>query len=245
MTGGPTIQGGVLAAGEGRRLRQDGYPMPKVMVPVAGVPLIEHVVGNFVAAGISPITVLVREEASDGARWARTRFPDRDIRILTKTTGSSLESFQELAREAGPGPALISTVDAWCPADDFVRFVESARRYPRDATVLAVTPFVADERPLWITLDGARRVTRIDDASGTVVTAGIYLVSEPARRMALAHPGGRLRDFLRWIVERGEPVYGLSIPAVVDVDRAEDVKLAEALAERLALDVHGRPGRAS
>jgi hypothetical protein len=46
-------------------------------------------------------------------------------------------------------------------------------------------------------------------------------------------------------VERGEPVYGLSIPAVVDVDRAEDVKLAEALAERLSPDVHGHPGTAS
>jgi NDP-sugar pyrophosphorylase family protein len=245
VTGAPTFPGGVLAAGEGRRLRRDGYSVPKVMVPVAGVPLIEHVVGNFVAAGVTPISLLVSEEASDGARWVRTRFPSWDIRVLTKTTRSSLESFQELAREAPTGPALISTVDAWCPVDDFARFVASARRYARDATVLAVTPFVADERPLWITLDGARRVTRIDDSSGMVVTAGIYLVSEPARRMALEHPGGRLRDFLRWIVECGEPVYGLSIPVVVDVDRAEDVELAEALAERLALDVHGRKGASS
>jgi NDP-sugar pyrophosphorylase family protein len=245
LTGASTFPGGVLAAGEGRRLRRDGYAMPKVMVPVAGIPLIEHVVGNLVAAGITPISLLVSEEASDGARWVRTRFPDRDIHVLTKTTRSSLESFQKLARGLRAGPALISTVDAWCPVDDFVRFVDSARRYPRDATVLAVTPFVADERPLWITLDGTRRVTRIDDTSGTVVTAGVYLVSEPARRMALEHPGGRLRDFLRWLVERGEPVYGLSIPVVVDVDRAEDVKLAEALAERLNLDVHARKGAAS
>ena len=245
MTGAPAFPGGVLAAGEGRRLRRDGYAMPKVMVPVASVPLIEHVVGNLIAAGIAPILLLVSEEASDGARWVRTRFSGWDIRVLTKTTRSSLESFQALAHEVRAGPALISTVDAWCPADDFVRFVDSARRYPRDATVLAVTPFVADERPLWITLDGTRRVTRIDDTSGTVVTAGVYLVSEPARRMALEHPGGRLRDFLRWLVERGEPVYGLSIPVVVDVDRAEDVKLAEALAERLGLDVHARKGAAS
>ena len=60
--------------------------------------------------------------------------------------------------------------------------------------------------------------------------------------MALEHPGGRLRDFLRWIVERGEPVYGLSIPVVVDVDRAEDVELAEALVERLSLDADAPQG---
>jgi NDP-sugar pyrophosphorylase family protein len=240
VTNAPPFHGGVLAAGDGSRLHRDGYTMPKIMVPVAGVPLIEHVVANFVAARVAPITLLVSDQASDGARWVRTRFPGWDIRVLTKTTGSSLESFQELVREARAGPMLISTVDAWCPVDDFVRFVEVARGYPRDATVLAVTPFVADERPLWITLDRTRRVTRIDESSGAVVTAGIYVVSEPARRMALEHPGGRLRDFLRWIVARGEPVYGVSIPVVVDVDRAEDVKLAEALAERLSLNAHGR-----
>lgn len=210
--------------------------MPKLMVPVSGVPLIEHVVGNFVAAGIAPLAIIVNEEGSDGAHWVRTRFPDWDIRVLTKTTRSSLESFQELARRAHAGRTLISTVDAWCPVDDFVRFVETARRYPNEATVIAVTPFVADERPLWATIDRTGRVTRLDGDSGDVVTAGLYLVSRPVRRMIVQHPSGRLRDFLAWLVARGEPVYGLSIPVVVDVDRAEDVALAEALAKGMSLD---------
>jgi NDP-sugar pyrophosphorylase family protein len=238
VTGTWTLDGGVLAAGDGSRLRRDGYAMPKILVPVAGVPLIEHVVGNFVAAGIAPIAILANEEASDGARSVCTRFPGWDIRVVTKTTRSSLESFQELARGARAGRTLISTVDAWCPTDDFVRFVEAARHFPSDATVIAVTPFVADERPLWVTLDKAGRVTQLGRDSGTVVTAGIYLVPESVRGMSRAHPGGRLRDFLAWLVDRGGPVYGLSIPAVVDVDRAQDVALAEALARRLSLDVH-------
>src|SRR5262245_14212299 len=245
MTGAATLSGGVLAAGDGSRLRRDGYSMPKVMVPVAGVPLIEHVVGNFVAAGITPLSMVVNDAATDGARWVCTRFPGWDIRVVTKTTGSSLESFQELSREVHTGWMLISTVDAWCPVNDFVRFVDSAQRYPRNATVLAVTPFVADDSPLWITLDRAGRVTQLGSPTGAVVTAGIYLVSEPVRRMALEYRSGRLRDFLRWIVECGELVYGLSIPVVVDVDRAADVELAEVLAKRLDLDVHGREGAAS
>ena len=238
MTDASSLDGGVLAAGEGSRLRRDGYAMPKIMVPVAGVPLIEHVVGNFVAAGITPIAIVANQEASDGARSVCTRFPGWDIQVVTKTTGSSLESFQELARGARAGRTLISTVDAWCPTDDFVRFVEAARHFPGDTTVIAVTPFVADERPLWVTLDKAGRVTQLGGASGTVVTAGIYLVPESVRGMSRAHPGGRLRDFLAWLVARGGPVYGLSIPAVVDVDRAQDVALAETLARRLSLDVH-------
>jgi NDP-sugar pyrophosphorylase family protein len=234
-----TLDGGVLAAGDGSRLRADGYPMPKLMVRVAGVPLIEHVVGNFVAAGITPVSIIVNEEANLDANWVRTRFPEWDIRVLTKTTRSSLESFQELARQAHAKRTLISTVDAWCPVDDFLRFVEAARRHPDDTTVIAVTPFVADECPLWATLSRDGRVTRLGGGAGTVVTAGLYLVSEPVRRLIVRHPTGRLRDCLAWLVESGEPVYGLSIPAVVDVDRAEDVALAEALAREASLDVRG------
>ncbi len=42
---------------------------------------------------------------------------------------------------------LVTTVDAWCVESDFVRFVEAAARRPLDATVLAVTPLIADEKP--------------------------------------------------------------------------------------------------
>jgi NDP-sugar pyrophosphorylase family protein len=108
--------------------------------------------------------------------------------------------------------------------------------------VVAVTPFVADERPLWAALDTTGRVTRLGGDSGEVVTAGLYLVSERVRRMVVRHPSGRLRDFLAWLVESGEPVHGVPIPVVVDVDRAEDVALAEALAKRAGLDVRGPGG---
>ncbi|MFQ5962414.1 MAG: NTP transferase domain-containing protein, partial [Candidatus Methylomirabilales bacterium] len=53
MKGEPIARGGIIAAGAGVRLRQAGWTMPKPLVPVAGMPLIEHVIRNFLAAGIS------------------------------------------------------------------------------------------------------------------------------------------------------------------------------------------------
>jgi hypothetical protein len=47
------LAGGIIAAGEGSRLRQSGFAMPKPMVPIAGVPLIESVIRNFRAARIA------------------------------------------------------------------------------------------------------------------------------------------------------------------------------------------------
>ena len=54
--------GGIIAAGEGRRLREAGFTVPKPLVPVAGVPLIDGVVRNFLATGISTLTVIVNED---------------------------------------------------------------------------------------------------------------------------------------------------------------------------------------
>ena len=49
----PGLLGGIIAAGEGSRLREAGWAVPKPMVLVAGVPLIESAIRNFVAAGIT------------------------------------------------------------------------------------------------------------------------------------------------------------------------------------------------
>jgi hypothetical protein len=59
----------------------------------------------------------------------------------------------------------------------------------------------------------------------------MYVVTERVRT-ATPPSLARLRDFLAWLVEQGEPVYAETIETVVDVDRAADVALAEALASR-------------
>jgi NDP-sugar pyrophosphorylase family protein len=73
-------------------------------------------------------------------------------------------------------------------------------------------------------------VTRLGAADGDFVTAGIYVFPERVRELSPPETVGRLREFLSWLVDSGEPVLGISIPEVVDVDRPEDVALAEALA---------------
>ena len=231
------MRGGIIAAGEGSRLRQAGYTEPKPLVAIAGTRLIERVIGNFLAAGIGSLVIIFNEEGGRECEcWVRSRFSDADIDIIVKTTASSLESFLTIGGRIKEGPALISTVDAWCSPSDFIAFVEQAARQPSDAMVLAVTPFVADERPLWVDLDQSGRVKTLGDKTGTMVTAGMYLVPEHVRRLSVPRGLSRLRDFLSWLVTSGEPVFGIPIKTVVDVDRAEDVPLAEALASASRLN---------
>lgn len=228
------MKGGIIAAGAGSRLRQGGWTVPKPLVEVAGLPLVGRVIQNFRASGITSLVIIFNEEEHDCEDWVRSRYPDLDLRIIVKTTASSLESFREVCARLGSGPALISTVDAWCPADAFVAFVRAVRQHPSDATVLAVTPLVADERPLWVAMNPEGRITRIGGDSGEMVTAGMYAVPERVRHLSSMGSFGRLREFLTRLVAQGEPVYGVVIPNVVDVDRAEDVALAEAMVRKEA-----------
>jgi len=239
----PGLTGGIIAAGEGRRLRGAGWTVPKPLVPVAGVPLIASVIRNFEAAGITSLRIIVNEQERECVDWVRSRFPGIDAEFIVKTTGSSLESFVEVAGAERGGRMLVSTVDAWCAEEDFVGFVEAARRRPPEVSVLAVTPLVADENPLWVSLGEDGRVTALGEASGTLVTAGVYLVSGRVRRTPPPTTLGRLREYLAWLHRDGQPLYGEVIQTVVDVDRAEDVALAESLA--LARTMRERRGAVS
>ena len=230
MTDGAPLAGGIIAAGDGRRLRRAGWTVAKPLVPVAGVPLIELVIRNFLAAGITSLAIIVNEQARDCVEWIRACFPQIDPEFIVKTTGSSLESFVEVAARHPGGRMVIPTVDAWCLPADFVRFVTAASQRPPQATVLAATPLVADENPLWVSLDEAGRVTHLGGRTGELVTAGMYLVPERVRKMRAPSELARLREFLTWLFRNGEPLYGEVIQTVVDVDRAEDLALAEALA---------------
>jgi NDP-sugar pyrophosphorylase family protein len=110
--------------------------------------------------------------------------------------------------------------------DAFKHFVDSAARFPDDAVVLGLTGHVDDDNPLWATLDEDGRIQRLGGERGSHVTAGIYWL--PAHRPVAPTAGfGRLRDYLKWFVDEGHPVYGAVLPLVFDIDRAHDVEAAE------------------
>jgi len=75
LSGSPGLSGGIIAAGEGSRLRQAGWAVPKPMVPVAGVPLIESAIRNFVAAGITRLSIIVNEQDATARRGSAGASP--------------------------------------------------------------------------------------------------------------------------------------------------------------------------
>jgi NDP-sugar pyrophosphorylase family protein len=235
MTGSsvcPILQGGIIAAGEGRRLRADGFRVSKAMRQVAGHPLIDHALDRFRAVGIRRLTVIINDASDDCREWIHSHAGDLDVDLVVRTTPSSYASFQLVADRLARARALITTVDSIMPTEDFRRFLTAATDLPEDAVVLGVTTYVDDENPLWATLDPADgRIRQLGGDGGSHVTAGLYVL--PAHRPTGPAAGfHRLRDYLGRLVAEGLPVHGVVLPRVFDIDRISDI----AAAERAALD---------
>jgi NDP-sugar pyrophosphorylase family protein len=223
----PALRGGIIAAGEGSRLRADGYRVSKPMVPVAGRPLIEHALDRFRAADIRRLTIVINEASDDCRQWLEGHAGDFDLDMIVRSTPSSYATFRIVADQLAGAPAVITTVDTVMPADQFRTFVAAASRFPDDAVVLGVTGHVDDEKPLWVTLDTSNgRIQRIGMNNGSHVTAGLYWL--PAKRPpGPAKNFARLRDYLGALVAEAQPIYGVVLPCVFDIDRARDVAAAE------------------
>ena len=221
------IRGGIIAAGEGSRLRADGYRVSKPMVPVGGRPLIDHALDRFRSAGIRHLTVVINEASDDCRQWLKGHAGDFDLDMIVRSTPSSYATFRLVADRLIDAPAVITTVDTIMPVDQFETFVALASRFPNDAVVLGVTGHVDDENPLWVTLDTSNgRIRHIGGSNGSHVTAGLYWL--PAKRSVNpAKDFARLRDYLGALVAGGQPVYGIVLPCVFDIDRARDVAAAE------------------
>jgi NDP-sugar pyrophosphorylase family protein len=229
MNGAPqSLQGGIIAAGHGTRLRADGRHASKPMALVGGRPLIEHALDRFRVVGVDRVSVIINEASEDCRKWLDDHGQDLDLDVIVRTTPSSYASFELIAARLAGWPALITTVDSIFPVADFRRFVSAAAAFPSDAVVLGLTGHVDDDNPLWATLDTTNgRILRLGGEGGSHVTAGLYWL--PANQTAKPAAGfARLRDYLKWLVEGPLPVYGVVLPLVFDIDRAHDVEAAEA-----------------
>jgi NDP-sugar pyrophosphorylase family protein len=225
--GAAILRGGIIAAGEGSRLRASGWTSPKPLVQVAGQAMLGHVLDNFRRSAVGRLSILFNERDESCVHWLADNARDLDLDIVVRTTPSSFASFRIIAGRLAGARSVISTVDAWIPGRGFSDFMTAASRLPADAVGLGVSEWVDDEKPLWVDLDEHdQRVRGLGGPKGSHVTAGLYAL--PA---TMPFPEdtefARLRDYLRWVVEGGHPTYGIAVGEVIDIDRAADIAAAE------------------
>lgn len=228
------MKAGLIAAGLGERLRAGGIAVPKPLVEVAGRPLIDHVLEAVGAAGIDEVACIFNAEAETDAVEAhcRRRAAPR-LRIVRRTTPSSMESLFALAPLLDDGPFLLLTVDAVFAPGVLRDFLAAAATRATADVVLAVTDFVDDEKPLRLTLTPEGRVAALGEGAGPspLVTAGFYVFQPRVFAEVDAARAARLtalRQWLGFLRERGHRIDGVRIGKTVDVDRPQDIAVADA-----------------
>jgi NDP-sugar pyrophosphorylase family protein len=228
------MKAGLIAAGLGERLVAAGIDTPKPLVRVAGKPLVDHVLDAVAAAGIDEVACIFNAEPMSDAVEAhcRGRATPR-LRIVRRTTPSSMESLFTLAPLLGAERFLLLTVDAVFAPAVLRDFVGAAAAHGDADAVLAITDFVDDEKPLRVAVAPGGRVSAIGAAAAgsPSITAGFYVFHPRVfAEIDAARRGGftALRQFLAHLVARGYRVAGAAMGKTLDVDRAQDIAAADA-----------------
>ncbi len=229
------MKAGIIAAGEGLRLRQDGVSTLKPLVKINGVSLIERLLSAFQSRGIEEVFIIINEDSREVKTFVEQQQFSIPVHFHIKTTASSMHSLFELAPYLRDGSFLLSTVDTIFQPSELQAFLQYAMAKDSKGGadgILAVTEFVQDENPLWVHLDQHNRILQFGKGSFQLkyVTGGIYFFSSRIFNEmveARLRNVSRLRNFLGLLLEKEYRLEGYKFSTIVDVDHIKDVQAAE------------------
>jgi NDP-sugar pyrophosphorylase family protein len=238
------IEGAILAAGRGERLRSQGPDLPKPLVKLGGETLLARQTRILVEAGASRVVAVVNSETAALIDRERIALP-AELRLVVRDTPNSMETLFELGEHLAGGQFLAATVDAVVGAGEMTRFVQRAialtgRDTASAATdgVLGVVRWRGDERPLFVEVDVSGAILKVGAARGTMVTAGVYFLPGSIfdfRARARATGLNALREFLGGLADWGVRMHAVEFREVIDIDVAQDLEAARVmLAQRPA-----------
>ncbi len=226
----------IIAAGEGSRLAQEGVAKPKPLVELQGEPMIGRLINIMLRCNAQSISIIVNEHMTEVRQYLETLELPVPLNLVVKTTPSSMHSFWHLSNVVPRGKFCLTTVDTIFREQDFKGYIdafESADETLHDG-MWAVTPFVDDEKPLWVDVDDKMGITAFRDKpweGAKYVSGGVYAMTDRAfgpLNECIEQGISRMRNFQRHLIEKGFRLQAYSIDKIIDVDHAGDIATAEA-----------------
>ena len=224
----------IIAAGEGSRLSQEGVTLPKPLVRIGGEAMIDRLLRIFAANDADEIVVIVNRlhpETEHHLRLLQAGSWRGRLRIVVKTTPSSMHSFCEISPFLSDAPFCLTTVDTIFREEEFADYIEQFRRSTADG-LMAVTDFIDDEKPLYVGTDNDLNITGFFDENKDCqyISGGIYCLQPQAietLRRCVASGQSRMRNFQRQLVKDGLALRAHVFSKILDVDHATDIRKAE------------------
>lgn len=166
------------------------------------------------------------------------------LKVVVKTTPSSMHSFYELSPYLGEGKFCLTTVDTVFREDEFKDYIEEYRSSDYDG-MMAVTDFIDDEKPLYVSTNKKLDITGFHDsmedfyhseaflnlhAECRFISGGIYCLdgkSIQTLHRCMEQGMSRMRNFQRQLVADGLRLKARPFSKILDVDHASDIVKAE------------------
>lgn len=224
----------IIAAGEGSRLSHEGVAQPKPLVPLLGEPMIERLIRIFSECGATEIVVITNEQFIEVQQALACLQKTASLRIVIKTTPSSMHSLHAISDYLRGEPFCLTTVDTIFHEDDFKRYIQHFLDHEELDGCMAVTPYVDDEKPLWVGTDSQLHITGFHDAQegdDHLISGGIYCLKDKALDVldhCMEQGLHRMRNFQRQLVAEGLNLEAYPIEKILDVDHKGDIDKAEA-----------------
>lgn len=240
---------GIIAAGEGSRLQQEGAPCAKPLLDINGRPMLERLVNIMMADGkAESITLIVNEQMQAVQSFAfglaqRVSVP---MTVVVHTTPSSMHSFHEVASAilktaASQGDTrgrfIVTTVDTIFRPSALSAYARRWSDASADvAGVMGVTSFIDDEKPLYVATDNQMNIRAFEDTPPQktgYVSAGVYGLDSRALTVldgCLRTGMSRMRNFQRALLEASLPLKAFDMGEVFDVDHLSDLEKANRFA---------------
>ena len=228
----------IIAAGEGSRLSDEGVPMPKPLVPLLGEPMIKRLVRIFRSHGAEEIVIVVNDLVPQTREFVcemqqNTAEDEAPIRLVVKTTPSSMHSFAAITPYLDGSPFCLTTVDTVFREEDFAAYINEFKSSELDG-LMAVTDFIDDEKPLYVETTSDLSITAFFDTptnDSRFISGGIYCLKPRAIDIlydCMDKGISRMRNYQRALVSEGLRLTAYPFSKILDVDHADDIAKAEA-----------------
>lgn len=225
----------ILAAGEGVRLQPLTFTRPKHLLPVAGKPILQHLIETLKKAEINEFLIVIRYQAE----MIRNFFGNGEklgVKISYIKQGSE-KGTGDAVQAAEPhveGDFLLLYGDLLVEAEVVKAVVETHLR-EKPAATMTVVPVENPQHYGVVALQG-NRVTRIvekpkpEEAPSSLVNAGIYMFStsifEKIRETRRSDRGEiEITDSLSLVINEGKTILAVTAPkeSWIDIGRPWDL----------------------
>ena len=235
----------IIAAGEGSRLSNEGACAPKPLIKINGEYMIDRLIRIFTENGAEEVVVIVNcltnlvkdhllekyDVITDDGSIKHDTAKGPSVRLVCKTTPSSMHSFYEISRYLRGDKFCLTTVDTIFREQEFKQYISVFEKSGTDG-LMAVTSYVDDEKPLYVDVDDNMNIVGFCDENNgySYVSGGIYCLTSKAidtLEFCIKQNQSRMRNFQRQLIKDDSRLIAYPFDKIVDVDHVDDISKAE------------------